>query len=138
MPIDIEAALDAEGLPADPDLVELLRGRGITTLDAAAALGRDHWVGVFADARGFTRDLVDYIADLGLDWESAAKADSLKVDPWECELGVPLQALLQDEGVTVFAAVFEKPPAYWREQLAARAMLFGELEDLMEANELEW
>jgi hypothetical protein len=32
----------------------------------------------------------------------ADKADSLKVDPWECEIGVPLQALLQDEGVTVF------------------------------------
>lgn len=97
-------ALVRGGDAVDPDLVSLLAAEGVDTLEAARALGRPHFVGLFADAAGFTRDFVSILGELELSWESAASAERFQCPVDEMEIGVPASIVARSRSLSAIRA----------------------------------
>ncbi|MBN8614481.1 MAG: hypothetical protein J0L92_28030 [Deltaproteobacteria bacterium] len=97
-------ALVRGGDAVDPDLVSLLAAEGVDTLEAARALGRAHFVGLFADAAGFTRDFVSILGELELTWESAASAERFQCRVDEMEIGVPASIVARSRSLSAIRA----------------------------------
>lgn len=126
------------GDPVDPDLVSLLAAEGVDTIEDARALGRQHFVDLFADRAGFTRDFGALLEDLGLTWETAAAAERLQCAPDEMEIGVPASAVIAKLGAETFADVFRHPRDEVKRMMAERDGMLGELDDLLARHDAAW
>jgi hypothetical protein len=112
--------------------------QGLDTLEEVAARGRAHFVEMFADREGFTRDFVSYLDDLGLSWETAPSAERLQCPPDEMEIGVGSMAVIDKLGATTFAEVFTHPREVVQAAMAERHGLLGELDELLRRHQIAW
>lgn len=126
------------GDPVDPDLVSFLAAEGLDTIEEVQALGRPHFVQIFADRAGFTRDFVTLLEDLELTWETAATAERLQCPPDEMEIGVGSSVVIAKLGADMFADVFRHPREVVQTAMAERDGMLLELDELLVRHNLKW
>ena len=134
----IEELVNA-GDPVDPDLVSILAAEGIDSVEDARALGREHFVDLFADRDGFTRDFDELLTNFGLTWETAASDERfLQCSPDDMEIGVPASLVIQKLGATTFAQVFEHPRDTVKRMMGERGGMLAELDGLLARHDAAW
>ena len=126
------------GIVIDEDLVEFMKKRKINSPAQAHALGRAHWIAIFADKEGFTRDFMGLIKSYGLTWEEAAKSPALAVAPLNPKVGTRTARMVGKLGAKNFAELFQRNPEEIQEALAVSGGYLGELDLAIEAAGLEW
>lgn len=124
-------ALVNQGDRVDPELVSLLAGEGVETVDAVRSAGRAHFVDLFAERAGFTRDFLTILDELGLTWETAASAERFQCPVDEMEIGVPASMVAESLGASTFGDVFTHSLETVKAKMAARDGLLGELDDFI-------